>query len=103
MKYISVEGFENEQENFRATGKARSDAEAIAINLGYKRFYTNTVLGIRYKKYEKPFQFFDYYNNARKWDKAFKSMKEGDTVLIQYPLVNTAYHFERIIQKYQNK
>ena len=103
MKYISVEGFENEKEKFRATGKARGDAEIIASNLGFKKLFIPTVLGIRYKKYEKPFQFLDYRNNAKKWDKAFKKLERGDTVLIQYPLVNTALHFEKIVEKYREK
>lgn len=101
MKYITTEGMD--ERALMQAGKARLDAIEVANRLGYKTLAIPAKNGVRTKKWQKPIQFLIYKNNSRKWDKTFRSLKDGDTVLLQYPLVYTAYNFYEIVQKHSKR
>ncbi|MBQ6486159.1 galactofuranosyltransferase [Candidatus Saccharibacteria bacterium] len=103
MKYVTVEGMDSEESRFNAVEKARTDIEKVAEKLGYKRLNIPTVFGVKTKKWQKPIQLYHYKNNARKWNKIFNSLEKDDTILIQYPLINTAFNFFEIVKKYSSK
>ena len=101
MKYIAVEGMS--KEDLLKAGKARVDALEIAKTAGFKPLNISTVQGIRYKKWQKPVQFYLYRKNQKTWEKILSELKADDSLIIQYPLINTTLNFEEVIKKYSKK
>lgn len=54
-------------------------------------------------KIKKPLQYFAYKNNKKAWLNAIQSLKSGDLVVVQYPLVDTAYDFEEVLAAARSK
>ena len=101
MKYIITEGMDKSQ--IIKAGKARLDVTVIAKKNSYKEVKIPTKFGVKEKKYEKPIQYLIYRKNAKVWDKTLSDLKNGSTVLIQYPLLNTALDFYKIIEKHSKR
>lgn len=101
MKYFIIEG--SPDCIYNATNKPREDAEKILAKKGYKPFYINTVKGVQKNKLLKWKQFIDYKKNTRIWGKSLDTLKSGDLVFIQYPIINPTLGLEKVIKKYKNK
>ena len=101
MKYFVIEG--QPDCIYNATNKPREDAEKILTKNGYKPLYINTTNGVQKNKLLKWKQFIDYKKNTRIWKKSLETLKSGDIVFIQYPIINTALGLEKVIKLYKNK
>ena len=101
MKYYICEGKVNGKYN--ASSKARQDVEAILNEIGYEKFFVRTKNGIQKSKLLKILQLITYIKNKYIWNKELKKLKSGDTIIIQYPILNTTIGLENIIKKYSNK
>lgn len=98
MKYYICEGETNEKYN--ASSKARKDVEITLERLGYKKYFINTKRGIQKNKLLKPLQLISYLKNETIWNIQLKKLKKGDTIIIQYPILNTTLRLEKVIKKY---
>jgi len=101
MKYYICEGDTNQEYN--ATSKARKDVETILEKLGYQKYFINTKNGVQKNRLLKPLQIITYIVNKFIWDRGLKRIKKGDTIIIQYPILNTALGLEKVIKKYKKK
>ena len=101
MKYVTTEGLD--EKGLIQAGKARMDVLEVANRLGYETLVIPTKNGVRQKKYQKPAQFFDYLKNAKIWDRKLSRLKDGDTVLLQYAIMNTALNFHKVIEKHAKR
>ena len=101
MKYYICEG--KPDGAYNASSKARKDVEIILDQLGYEKYFINTKNGVQKNKLFKPLQFLTYLINKNVWNKNLKKFKSGDTVIIQYPIVNTTLGIEKVIKKYAKK
>ena len=77
--------------------KSRLDTEEFLKRNGYKKLESKTVWATREKKYLKPVQLYLYFKNQIMIKKACKKLKAGDTLLIQYPLMNTVSNFDNFV------
>lgn len=103
MKYFICEGKLEEKNKYNASNKPREDVEKICINNGYKRLYVESQYGVKEKKWQKPIQFLIYLKNRNKWHSKLKKLNNGDTILFQYPLLNTTWDFHSVLKKYNKK
>lgn len=101
MKYYICEGEINQKYN--ATSKARKDVETILEDLGYQKYFINTKSGIQKNKLLKILQLLTYIENKVIWNKSLKKIKKDDTILIQYPLLNTVWGLEKVIKKHAKR
>lgn len=101
MKYYICEG--EPDGAYNASSKARKDVEIILDQLGYEKYFINTKNGVQKNKLFKPLQFLTYFTNKSVWNKNLRNLKNGDTVLIQYPILNTTLGIEKVIKKYAGK
>ena len=101
MRYLIKEG--KPEGEFNASSKARQDVEKILISMDYKEYYINTKYGVQVKKYKKPLQFITYLKNKRVWEKQMQDFKEGDTIVFQYPVLNTTFGLAKILKKHKNR
>lgn len=101
MKYYICEG--EVDGKYNASSKARQDVETILDELGYKKFFINTKNGVQKNKLLKPLQLLTYLKNKYVWNKRLKELKNGDTIIIQYPILNTTLKLEDVIKKFSNK
>lgn len=96
MKYYVCEGTPNGEYN--ATSKARKDAEHILKKIGFKEFYIQTKYGVQTNKLLKIKQLIDYRKNCKIWMKTISKLQKNDILLIQYPLTNTIWNFEKVME-----
>lgn len=96
MKYIIHEGHPDGMYN--ASSKAREDVFEISEGAGYTPFTIPSKYGVQKEVWKKPLQLVTYTTNLNAWMQALDLFKPGDVLLIQYPLLNTVYHFERFLQ-----
>lgn len=101
MKYYICEG--TPVGTYNATTKARSDAEKILYSQGYEKLFICTKNGVRKNKILKILQLITYIKNKYIWNKELQKIKDGDTVVIQYPIINTSIGIEKVIKKYSKK
>lgn len=101
MKYYVIEGTPDGEYN--AASKAREDVEKILINQGYTSFYIPSIYGVQKNKLMKWKQFFVYRKNNSIWDKALSTLKKGDILYIQYPILNTASDIINVIKKHKDR
>ena len=98
MNWIAMEMQENEESKLNAGGKARNDISTIALEQGIEKL---EIVAPQRERAEaniiKKAVF--HYIVARKWEAAFKSVRPGDTVIIQFPVVNHTLLFNRVIKK----
>ena len=95
---------EGEKEGkYNASSKARNDAEKILEKNGYEKYFVNTKKYVQKNKIKKIIQFFGYLKNYFVWNKEIKSFTKDDTVVIQYPLLNTTINFKNILKKLTQK
>lgn len=97
MNYYVCEG--TPEGAYNASTKAREDVEYILDKLDFKKFYIPTNYGVQVKKIMKFKQFIDYTNNYKIWKKTISSLKKGDMLVIQYPLLNSMLGFEKIMEE----
>ena len=97
MKYYVCEGKPDGE--FNASSKPRKDVETILDKLGFEKFYIPTIYGVQKNKLLKIKQFIDYKKNNKIWSETISKLQEGDTLLIQYPLINTMLGFDEIMDK----
>jgi hypothetical protein len=96
MKYSMIEG--RQKERLDASSKARKDTTWILEQKDYQPFVVASKYGVKKNVLAKPMQYAIYKNNLQAWMDALDFFKEGDVLIIQYPLVNTAAHFEQFLQ-----
>ena len=101
MNYLICEGKPNG--DFNASSKARKDVEKILVDEKFERFFVNTKYGVQKNKIKKIFQYITYIKNKYTWDRSLNELNEKDTVIFQYPLLNTTFNFKDVIKKYSNK
>lgn len=101
MKYYICEGKANGEYN--ASSKARQDVEKILDEVGYQKFFINTRNGIQKSKLLKPFQLLTYIKNKNIWNKELKKVEKGDTLIIQYPIINTTLGIENVIKRHAKR
>jgi len=95
---------EGEKEGkYNASSKARNDAEKILEKNGYEKYFVNTKKYVQKNKIKKIIQLFGYLKNYFVWNKEVKSFSKDDTVVIQYPLLNTTINFKNILKKLTQK
>lgn len=95
---------EGEKEGkYNASSKARNDAEHILEKNGYEKYFVNTKKYVQKNKIKKIIQLFGYLKNYFVWNKEVKSFTKDDTVVIQYPLLNTTINFKNILKKLTQK
>ena len=95
---------EGEKEGkYNASSKARNDAEKILEKNGYEKYFVNTKKYVQKNKIKKIIQLFGYLKNYFVWNKEIKSFTKDDTVVIQYPLLNTTINFKNILKKLTQK
>ena len=95
---------EGEKEGkYNASSKARNDAEKILEKNGYEKYFVNTKKYVQKNKIKKIIQLFGYLKNYFVWNKEVKSFTKDDTVVIQYPLLNTTINFKNILKKLTQK
>lgn len=101
MKYYICEG--EAVGKYNASSKARQDVETILDKMGYEKFFINTKKGVQKNKLLKPLQLIIYIKNKYIWEKELKDLNEGDSIVIQYPILNTSLGIENVIKKYSKK
>lgn len=101
MNYYVCEGTPNGEYN--ASSKARKDVETTLDRLTYNKYFINTKNGVRKNKLLKPLQFVTYLFNKSIWNKGLNNLKCGDTVIIQYPILNTTLGIEKVIKKHAKR
>ena len=95
---------EGEKEGkYNASSKARNDAEKILEKNGYEKYFVNTKKYVQKNKIKKIIKLFGYLNHYFVWNKEVKSFSKDDTVVIQYPLLNTTINFKNILKKLTQK
>lgn len=101
MKYYICEG--KPKGKYNASTKARQDVEVILESLKYKSFFIDTINGIQKNKLLKPLQLITYIKNTNVWKKELEKLNSGDTIILQYPILNTSLGIEKILKKYSKK
>lgn len=101
MKYYIVEGKPDGE--FNASSKARVDVETILDKKKIRKLYVSTENGVQKNKLMKWKQFLTYKKNLSVWKRDLSSLKEGDIVFIQYPILNTTINLEKVIKLYKDK
>lgn len=101
MNYYYICEGEKEGE-YNATSKARNDVEEILEKNKYKKFFIPTKKYVQKNKIKKIYQVMGYLKNYFVWQKKIKSFSKEDTVVIQYPLINTTINFKKILRKLTN-
>ena len=97
MKYYSKEYCENEKVKMTAGEKARTDLDTIVESLGYQE------LAVNYSKYAKneaknPIsKFIKQVSIYKSFKAAFSRLKQGDTLFIQFPTMQTTIFFKLLI------
>lgn len=101
MKYYISEG-ENEQK-FNATNKARSDAEKIFEMQNFKKIVVPTKYKRETNKLLKIKQIRYLISNYFVWKRTLKVLNENDTVVIQYPILNSLFGLNKILKKLKKR
>ena len=99
MKWIVREQQKKESE-FNAGSKARNDVDSILVGEGYDPLVANSELDESQGAAKKILLQFTRYGE---WKKCIKSLKSGDTVVIQYPVRNHTLFFGNVLKKIQKK
>ena len=98
MKYILIEGKVTKEQKYNAFGKARGDAHKILEKNGFKILNIPTKNGVQTKKIKKPLQYIQYFKNYKIWKSKLKSLKDGDILFIQYPIINNCLFFSKLLK-----
>ena len=101
MNYYYICEGEKEGE-YNASSKARNDAEKILEKNKFRKFFVPTKKYVQKNKIKKIFQVIGYLKNYFVWQRKIKSFSKEDTVLIQYPLINTTINFKKVLRKLSN-
>ena len=103
MNYYSKELYENEKVRMTAGVKARDDADAIMEMMGYCAlpvFYDELVK----KEVKNPISKFikqiKIYQNLKT---SYSQLKQGDTLLIQFPLKQTTFFYQLLINRLRSR
>ena len=89
--------------DYNASTKARKDIEEVLIKNGYNKFFIPTSYGVQENKLLKFKQIFIYLKNKKIWDKYLGKLEKDDTIVFQYPLINSCIGLENVLEKYKNK
>lgn len=95
MNYYVVEGILKEDK--KAHSKARLDCSSILNELNFTPLSVRSKDGVQKEIWKKPLQYFIYKNNLSTWLDSLVDLEVGDTLVIQYPLLNTTSHFDRYL------
>lgn len=98
--WIALEKGLSNNNNLKATAafKAREDIEKILLDQGIKKLVIEAPQQerIQAKKVKKAVY---HYIVKKCWGKAFEKLKEGDTIWIQFPIINQTIFFDSVIKK----
>lgn len=102
MIWLAIEKQQNQESKRHAGGKAREDITSILLETGIasidivapqiKRDNANTLKKTIY-----------HFSVARIWRKALKTVVPGDTLILQFPVVNHTLFLGELIKKAKNK
>ena len=103
MKYLVIEGEVTKEQKYNAFGKARGDVCKILEKNEFKSLNIPTKNGVQIKKIKKPLQYIQYLKNYNIWKRSLKSLKDGDLLLIQYPIINNCLFFAKLLKNNSKK
>ena len=102
MNYYIREVQTNEGVQKTAGIKARDDVESILSANGYHAITVETDLEKR-KKVNPVLGLYYHYDTMCKWNQALNKLKNGDCLIIQFPVINHTIFLKNTISKLQKK
>lgn len=101
MKYSILEG--KPDGAFNASNKARVDCYKILEMQDYLPMFVDSEYGVQKQVWKKPLQAIIYKKNLRAWIDTLDGLSPKDEIVIQYPLLNTTYDFDKFLQACKEK
>lgn len=101
MYYFTEEHQYKNGVNFTAGSKARDDVSEILMNRGYNKIYIDITND---RENETKLEKISSHRNIMKvWDKQLSILQAGDTLVIQFPVINHSLFLTKVLKKLKRK
>lgn len=102
MIWVAVEEQLDENVRKHAGGKAREDLSSIFAECGYTELSITMPLGER-QKASSIQKLFYHFETAKIWRRLFRIIEPGDTLILQFPIVNHTLLFNNVLKQLKNR